>query len=90
MYPQQAQKTLALSTERNIHVCVLEMKTIDLSPYSIVAKSGAVLTITILGILCGTFWIKDVGKLPIQKQHSVHGLPPFQGREWQPDNKADL
>lgn len=47
----------------NTHVRVLEIKTVCLSPDSLAARAGAVITVTIWGILCGTFLMKDIGKL---------------------------
>lgn len=38
------------------HICVLEIKTVCLSPDFVAARPGAVMAITILGILCGIFW----------------------------------
>lgn len=56
---EDTEKTLG----ENTHVRVLEIKTVCLSPDSLAARAGAVMTVTIWGILCGTFLMKDVGKL---------------------------
>lgn len=78
--------------ERNTHVCVLEIKTVCLSPDATAARWSAVMTITINGILCGIFLMKDAGKLTTHLEMTVSTcsatLPGR--REWQPDNKADL
>lgn len=61
---EDTEKTLPPCKQReNTHVCVLEIKTVCLSPDSRATRSGTVMTITIWGILGGTSLMKAVGKL---------------------------
>lgn len=72
------------------HICVLEIKTVCLSPDSIAARS-AVMTITILGILWG-FFDEECRKINYPFRNDIQYVLCYLAREEkrQPDNKADL